>query len=355
MASHYKVLVNDSGPIEFCFMPSRNTSTLGHINRTLTNPQPGSQFTSFEIGYNLIVILFGLTVNGLVEFALIRNKKIRSETISPAIISLIGANFITLIGGGGWIVSPDRQLGCKFGVIGFTLMLCSVFNLQGIGILKLCKLYFFKDVEEKRFRKVYIFVAAFAWIVSLIVSFPTAIGQWGQVATECNSLTCQITNVNADGSNTGYSMSRVYFASYIIVGISNAFLNIAIYYKIQSYFKTIVSEIGNVSTDMEMNYMKKEKQIAKMMLANSVLYALFPIPLAVLYVIEEYPRLTVENLIDTAFITLWGSTAIVEPVLILAFKEKYRQEIKTILKGAYSSVKDKFSITHATVITSVTD
>ena len=337
-------------------MPSINSSTLGFINQTLRNPQPGSQFTPFEIGYNLIVILFGLTINGLIEIVLMRNKTIRSETIGPAIISLIGANFITLIGGTGWILSPDRLLGCKlFGVIGYALMLCSVFNLQGIGILKLCKLYFFKDVDETRFRRVYIFAAVFAWIISFVVSLPTAIGQWGQVATECNTLTCKITNVNADGSNTRYSMSKVYFASYIIVGISNVFLNIAIYYKIQSYFKKIVSEIGNFSSEMAMNYMKKERQTAKMMAADSVLYALFPIPPAVLYIIEEYPRATVENWVDTLSITLWASTAIAEPVLLLSFKEKYRQEIKNILKGAYSSVKDKFITTHSTVNTSVTD
>ena len=70
MASHYKILVNDSGPIEYCFMPSINISTLGYINQTLANPQPGSQFTSFEIGYNLIVILFGLAINGLIEIVL---------------------------------------------------------------------------------------------------------------------------------------------------------------------------------------------------------------------------------------------------------------------------------------------
>ena len=214
MASHYKILVNDSGPIEFCFMPSINTSTLGYVNQTLTNPQPGSQFTSFEIGCNLIVILFGLTMNGLIEIVLMRNKTIRSETISPAIISLIGANFITFIGGIGWILSPDRQLGCKlFGVIGYALMLCSVFNLQGIGILKLCKLYFFMDVDEKRFHKVYIFVAVFAWIISFVVSLPTAIGQWGQVATECNSLTCKIcpTSAHTSGVNRDFLTEIIIF------------------------------------------------------------------------------------------------------------------------------------------------
>ena len=106
---------------------------------------------------------------------------------------------------------------------------------------------------------------------------------------------------------------------------------------------------------MAFNYMKKEKQTAKLMVADSVLYALFPIPPAVLYIIEEYPRATVENWVDTISITLLASTAIAEPVLLLAFKEKYRQEIKNILKGAYSSLKDKFTTAHSTVNTSVTD
>ena len=106
---------------------------------------------------------------------------------------------------------------------------------------------------------------------------------------------------------------------------------------------------------MATNYMKKEKQPAKLMVADSVLYALFPIPPAVLYIIEEYPRATVENWVDSVSITLWASIAIAEPILLLIFKEQYRQEIKNILKGLYSSVKDKFTTAHSTVFTSVTD
>lgn len=142
MASHYKILVNDSGPIDFCFMPSRNTSTLRHINQTLRYPQSGSPFTTSEEVYGLIWLLFGLVVNGLIEFVLIKNKKLRSETISLAIMSLIGANFITMIGGIGWFLIPYPQICCKvFGLIGYALMLCSVFNLQSIGILRFIKLY----------------------------------------------------------------------------------------------------------------------------------------------------------------------------------------------------------------------
>ena len=69
-----------------------------------------------------------------------------------------------------------------------------------------------KDVNEERFRRVCMFAAIFAWIVTFIVSIPTAICRWGQVEIECNSIACYITNVYKDGSNTGYSMVRVYFA-----------------------------------------------------------------------------------------------------------------------------------------------
>ena len=104
-----------------------------------------------------------------------------------------------------------------------------------------------------------------------------------------------------------------------------------------------------------MDYMRKERQIAKLMGTNSVVYVFFPIPLAALYFIEAHPTVTVENWVNTTIILLWGSTAIVEPALILAFKGKYRQEIKKIIKGAYSSVKDRFTMTHSTVNTSAID
>ena len=39
MASHYKVLVDNSEANNFCFMPTINTSTFGAINQTLKYPQ----------------------------------------------------------------------------------------------------------------------------------------------------------------------------------------------------------------------------------------------------------------------------------------------------------------------------
>ena len=337
-------------------MPNINQSTLGYINQTLKYPQPASPISALEIGFDLIIILFGLTVNGLIGFVLMINKKLRSETIAPAIISLIGANFCFLLDSIGWLFSTDTRLGCKiFGTLGYALMLCSALNLFGIGILSFSKFYFLKNISEESFRMVCKFFAISAWIVSVTVSFPTSIGQWGQINIECNSRACRITNVNADGSNTGYSLSKAYFTSYIIVGISNIFLNIAIYYRIQNYFKTIVSEIGNFSPETAMDYLRKEKETAKMIAADCVLYVFFPIPRALLYMIEEYPEQTVTDSARAIALVLWGSTAIVEPVLLLAFKEKYRKEIKKILKGAYSSARNKFSISPSVADTSITD
>ena len=357
MASHHKIFVNESGLNEFCFMPTLNTSTFGYItNQTLKYPQTVHPLTTSQIVTNLLIIFFGLTVNGLIGYVLIKDKKLRSESISPSIISLIGANFSYGTSGLGWILSAEKPFSCRlFGTFGYALMLCSVFNLQCIGILRFIKLYFLKDMNERRFRKVCIFVSVFAWILSFIVSFPTAIGQFGQVAIECNTRKCKLTNVNSDGSNTGFYVSTLYYASLIIVGISNILLNIAIYYKIQSYFKAIVSEINNFSTDMAMDYMKKENQTAKMMGADSVLYVVFPIPRAVLCIVDPHTISEVYKQVGVASMSLWGATAIVEPLLLLFFKEKYRKEIRKILKGSYSSVKNKFITKRLPANISVTD
>ena len=211
-----------------------------------------------------------------------------------------------------------------------------------------------RTVNEESFRRICTFAAGFAWILSFVVSFPTAIGRWGQLAEECNSKFCAIINVNVDGSHTGYSVATIYYSTYIVVGILSFLLNIANYYKIRNYIKTKVSEIGNLSADLTMKIMKKERKAVKIMVVDSVLYVLFPIPRAILFILEPYSGTTSLG-VTHASIILWELTAIIEPILLFIFQEKYRTEIKKILKVTSSSTKNKFITTHLTLNTLVTN
>ena len=261
MASHYKVFIDRPDSNNFCFMPTINTSTFGYINQTLKYPQvePLSDWSNFRLSLlavNILVCCFGLTVNGLIGIAAIKDKVLRSENITPAIISLVGANFVyclaililLLSGAFSSDLTFRRQIVCKLAAtFGYGLMLCSIFNILGIGICKFIRLYFLTTVKEENFRRLCSFAAVLAWILSFVVSFPTAIGRWGQIDFECNSRVCTIINVNADGSHVGYSVARIYYSSYIVVGILNILLNTAIYFKIRNHIKTLVSDIGNLS------------------------------------------------------------------------------------------------------------
>ena len=373
MASHYKEFINSSDSNNYCFMPFVNVSTIGYINQTLKYPQvaPLSDWIGLNgkwlgLAINILLCFFGMTVNGLIGVVSIKDKVLRSENITPAIISLVGANFLSCLTGLLYYLlfsfSSDFtfqvQIVCKLiAAFGYGLVICSIFNILGIGLCKFIRLYFLTTAKEENFRRACTFVAGLAWIVSFLVSFPTAIGRWGQIHFECNSRFCAIININADGSHTGYSVATIYYSSYIVVGILNILLNIAIYYKIRSYIKTIKTEashIGNLSTVMTMKYMKKERKAVKLMGADSVLYAIFPIPRAILFILEPYARTTIEWL-SKATLTLWGLTAVIEPILLLIFQEKYRREIKKILKITYLSTINKFTTSHSTVNTHVTN
>ena len=217
MASHYKVFINSSDSNNYCFMPAVNSSTFGYINQTLKYPQvePLSDWSDLKLAalaFNIFLCLFGMTANGLIGIVSIKDKILRNENITPAIISLVGANFLYLLISLLFLLlysfSSDFnfriQIVCKLvAAIGYGLVLCSIFNILGITICKFIRLYFLTTVKEKKFRRTYIFAAGLAWIVSFVVSFPTAIGRWGQIYVECNSEFCAIINVNADGSHTG--------------------------------------------------------------------------------------------------------------------------------------------------------
>ena len=363
MASHYKEFINSSDSNSFCFMPTVNISTFGYINQTLKYPQVaplsdwiGSDGKWFALAINFLLCFFGMAVNGLIGVVSIKDKVLRSENITPAIISLVGANFLYCLTGLFYYLlfsfSSDFtfqvQIVCKLiAAFAYGLAICSIFNIFGIGLCKFIRLYFLTNVKEENFRRACTFVAGLAWIASFVVSFPTAIGRWGQIHFECNSRFCAIINVNADGSHTGYSVATIYYSSYIVIGILNILLNIAIYYKIQNSIKTIKTKAfcfqdKNLSAVMTMKYMKTEWRVVKIMGLAGVLYVIFPIPRAILFILEPYARTTIERL-SKATLTLWGLTAMIEPILLLIFQEKYRTAIKKILNVTYSSTKNKFT------------
>ena len=366
MASHYKVFIDRSEANNFCFMPTLNTSTFGHINQTLQYPQfaPLSDWSNgrwLALAVDVLLCFIGITVNGFIGIVSFKDKVLRSENITPAIISLVAANFAYSLNGlllllfisFSFDLIFHQHIVCKLlAAFAYGLILCSLFNILGIGICKLIRLYFVKHVNEENYRRTCIFAAGLAWIVSFVASFPTAIGRWGQIDFECNSRFCAIINVNTDGSHTGYSVATIYWSSYVVVGILNILLNIAIYYKIRNHFKNLVSDTGNLSGIMTMNYMKKERKAVKIMGADSALYAIFPIPRAMLFILDPYARTTIEWL-SKATLTLWGLTAIMEPILLLFFQEKYRTEVKKLFRETYSSTKNKFTTTNSTSNTHV--
>ena len=69
-------------------MPSLNISALGIINQTLKYHQTEPFPKAGRIAFQLVIALFGVTTNGLIEFVLLKNKKLRGETITPSIVSL---------------------------------------------------------------------------------------------------------------------------------------------------------------------------------------------------------------------------------------------------------------------------
>ena len=345
MASHYKVYFNSSESDDFCFMPTANTSTLGTIDQTFqplrySHVVPYSSMTIFGIVLGAIMTLFGTIANGLIAFVLIKSEKLRNEAITYVILSLVGANLIYLIMATTYNRSEATQLKCKtIGMIKYGLMFCSNLNLLGIGTLRLIKLNFKKKINEKQFNFSCKFVAASSWIFSFIVLLPTALGQWGQVAVECNAnlqnVNCILINVNKDGSNTGYGITRAYYASYILIGFVNTFLNIAAYYKIQTYCKAISSDLEILNPDLATTFLKKERKLAKMLGTDSALYVILTFPHALLYVIDPYATITAYDVVSASY-ALWVSTSMIEPILLLAFQASYREEIKKIKKKILS-------------------
>ena len=100
--------------------------------------------------------------------------------------------------------------------------------------------------------------------------------------------------------------------------------------------------------------MKRERKLAIMMGTDSALYFVFPIPRALLFIIDPYASTTAEKT-SKIFYALFSATAIVEPILLLAFQETYRQEIKTLIQTTYLSSRNKLFSIHKSLSASVTN
>ena len=347
MALHYKHFFNNSNKNEFCWM--HNDSMIEESDKTdafTAIKYLPSWFIPAGRTYAHVVCFSGLTLNFLIAAVLLKNSRLRKESLTPCIVSLTMANILCYIGGIGYklskrVLSPKSQFRCHtYGAAVFISMLCSAINLFGIASLRCIKFNFSRRFEDETFKRASLLIAIGSWIGACAILMPTATGNWGQFGWECKSKRCRFINYNNYGTLTMTEPEKMYYSLKIAIGIVNLLMNLGTYIKVKQDCKKTASDIEGFNLKAASYILKKEKRVTKMLVLDSLQYLVLFLPKAILHLKDPYSP-TNEPLTHLIFFTLWYTSGFIEALVILLFQRKYRKEILVMLRSICSCSKNE--------------
>ena len=340
MSFHYKYFFNNSDENEYCWMHDESDLKFSSLreNETFTSIKYLPKwFTIAGRTYAHLVCYSGLVLNFLIATALLRNRNLRKESLTPCVLSINFANIFLYICGLGYklskyVLSPKTQTRCHtFGMAGFVMMLCSAANLFAIASLRCVKFNCAKKFENETFKIASVLTAITSWIAACLVVMPTAIGVWGQFGWECKSKRCRFINRNNDGIQLTTEPEKMYYILLILMGIVSLLMNLGTYVKVKEDCKKLLSEIEDFDQGAAASILNKEKRATLMLVIDTAQYLICFLPKAILH-LKDPDSPNKEPLTHLIFFTLWYTSGLIEAVVILSFQKKYRNEIKTLFQ-----------------------
>lgn len=298
--------------------------------------------------YAYVVCFSGLILNFLIVVALLRNRRLRKESLTPCMVSLTIANILIYICGIGYklskrVLSPKSQTRCHtYGAALFVSMLCSAINLFGIASLRCVKFNFSRRFEDETFKRASLLIAIGSWIGACVILMPTITGNWGQFGWECKSKRCRFINYNNDGTLLTTEPEKMYYSLKVAIGIINLLMNLGTYIKVKQDCKKTASDIEGFNIKAASHILNKEKRVTKMLGLDSLQYLVLFLPKAILH-LKDPNSPNNEPLTHLIFFTLWYTSGLIEALVILLFQRKYRKEIFVMLQSIFSCSKNESS------------
>ena len=113
--------------------------------------------------------------------------------------------------------------------------------------------------------------------------------------------------------------------------MSSFFPNLLAYAKIVDYTKSFLSTNSSAELEAKKKILEKERRLGKMVTSIIISYFIVYLPVVILRVVEPNIMITKPKLYVTSGI-LANSLGLIDPLVYTAFNEKYRNEVKSLVK-----------------------
>jgi hypothetical protein len=161
---------------------------------------------------------------------------------------------------------------------------------------------------------------------------PTLLGQYGQIGVECKSFNCVLLDIDLAGNQMKFGPNTVRFPMYILFGISVLILNIATYFQVSRKAKKIFMRISVVNKDAGRKILEKERSVGKTVALLTAAFFIVYYPYAIFMELEPTASSTHPK-VHAVLRLMVFSIVLIDPLVCVTCQEKYREEIKIILRS----------------------
>ena len=331
-------LQNYSKYFDHCWMKNDSTSSYP----LLQSNDPRFVYTETESqiagATNVLQCILGSGLNFLVLCAILRSSELRKEYLTPSIASIALTDFLYSIYPLPVLthlyLTGDMPLpnSCSFyGCFVYLLWMVSFLNLLAISLLRCGKIYLLRSSKEKYFRRASIWAPIIAWLMSALYVLPIFFGVSGQFGLECKSFWCRFLAVNHDGKPMPVDPELYFLLLAMFAGTMMFYLNVATYYKIRE--KSVIILVGMNLEDAK-RIIKKEHSVGRMVAMMTISACIIYLPLSLFLVIDPTHQFT-QPTIALCCHVLTSMLVVIDPLVYVYTQEKYREEIKMMLKSIY--------------------
>ena len=295
--------------------------------------------TILGLAYTLMSIA-GSFLNCFLIIAVVRRSDFQKEPIAPSVVSLAVTDLLfSILQFQNAMVCFTRdmtmynhcEVNCYFGNV---LVLCSVLHLVGISVIRNIVMTSPNGSDNYTFVSIYNLVPMSSWIIAAFYFLPTLIGKYGQIGLECKTFRCFIVDNDLQEKPMAFGPQKGLFWNIGVIGIFAFIMNITTYFQVSRKCKKMHKQIKSLNQDAGIKILEKERKVRKLVAIITASFFCGYWPLGLL--MELYPVAPIT--MPIAFNVVWFvfiSIVLVDPLVYMIFKKKYREEIKMLLWPIY--------------------
>ena len=294
----------------------------------------------------MLLSIAGVTLNLLVVLAIFRSPDIRKEYFAPTIGSLATVDFLFSIyilpvwSLRGFTSDLPLYTGCEFyGFAAYGLWELSASNLLCFAVLRCVRVYFpakaLTPTQNLWFEHASKIAPAVCWIFAFMSTIPTLSHRYGRFGFECKKFVCMIVDIDRSGNQLSSHPIQMFMGIILAKVFVATTLNIVTYFAVKRKTKQLCKEIIDTNPDTCYKIKQQEKKLGIMVMTITGAFFLVYLPRIILLAVAPNAAIThIPGTMITTFLSC--CLVIIDPIVYTMTQEKYRDEIKEIMKSVFN-------------------